>query len=42
MHDRQITDAILIAKEVVDDVTRKKGNGLICKLDMEKAFDHVS
>lgn len=28
--------------EVVDDVIRNKRNSVLCKLDMEKAFDHVS
>lgn len=37
----QITDAILIANEVVEDVFKNKRNGVLCKLDMEKAFDHI-
>lgn len=39
---RQITDAIMIANEVVDDLSRTKNSELLCKLDMEKAFDNVS
>lgn len=39
---RQITDAIMIANEVVDDLLRNKKRGILCKLDMEKAFDNVS
>lgn len=34
---KQISDAFMIANELV---TFKKG--VMCKLDMEKAFDHVS
>ena len=38
---RQILDAVLIANEVVDSALRKKENGLLCKLDIEKAYDHI-
>ena len=39
---RQIMDAVLIARECVD--TRLKGadSGVMCKLDIEKAYDHVN
>jgi len=39
---RQIIDATLIASECVD--TRVKGDdpGIMCKLDIEKAYDHVN
>ncbi|WMV19117.1 hypothetical protein MTR67_012502, partial [Solanum verrucosum] len=39
---RQIMDAALIASECVD--SRLKGNtpGVMCKLDIEKAYDHVN
>lgn len=37
---RQITDAILIANEVVDEAIKNNQKGALCKLDMEKAFDH--
>lgn len=33
---RQILDAVLITNEAIDSVLKKKGNGLMCKLDMEK------
>ena len=39
---RQILDAILIANEVVDSTLRRKESGLVCKLDMEKAYDSIS
>ncbi|RVW27605.1 Transposon TX1 uncharacterized 149 kDa protein [Vitis vinifera] len=41
VHGRQILDAILIANEALD--SRLKGNnpGLLLKMDIEKAFDHV-
>ena len=38
---RQILDAVLIANEVVDSILRKKESGLLCKLDIEKAYDHI-
>ena len=39
---RHIIDAILIANEAVDSILRKKESGLLCKLDIEKAYDHIS
>ena len=39
---RQILNAVLIANEIVDSSLRKKERGLICKLDIEKAYDTIS
>ena len=39
---RQILDTILIANEAVDSILRKKESGLLYKLDIEKAYDHIS
>uniref|UniRef100_A0A0V0IU54 Putative ovule protein n=1 Tax=Solanum chacoense TaxID=4108 RepID=A0A0V0IU54_SOLCH len=39
---RQIMDAILIANETVDSRQKQKEPGILCKLDMEKAYDHVN
>lgn len=39
---RQSFDAALIANEVVDTCVRRGDDGVICKLDMEKAYDHFS
>lgn len=40
--ERQIIDGILIANELVDSRIKYKATGLICKVDLEKAFDRVS
>ena len=38
---RQILDVVLIANEVVDDRRRSKEEGVVFKIDFEKAYDHV-
>ncbi|RVW32106.1 LINE-1 retrotransposable element ORF2 protein [Vitis vinifera] len=39
---RQILDAFLIANEVIDSWQKRKEKGLICKLDIEKAYDSIN
>ena len=39
---RQILDAMLIANEAIDALLKRKEKGLICKLDIEKAYDHLN
>lgn len=34
-------DAILIANEAVDSRAKQKKPDILCKLDIEKAYDHV-
>ncbi|RVX11275.1 LINE-1 retrotransposable element ORF2 protein [Vitis vinifera] len=39
---RQILDAVLIANEIVDEKRRTGEEGVVFKIDFEKAYDHVS
>lgn len=38
---RQILDAVLIANEVVDEKKRSREEGVVFKIDFEKAYDYV-
>ena len=39
---RQILDASLIANEVIDMWQKQKEKGIICKLDIEKAYNSIN
>ncbi|KAJ9677624.1 hypothetical protein PVL29_022550 [Vitis rotundifolia] len=39
---RQILDAVLVANEAIDSRKRSASAGLVGKLDIEKAYDHVN
>ena len=34
-------DAMLIANEAIDSILKSKRWAILCKLDIEKAYDHV-
>ena len=38
---RQILDVVLIASKIADSTLRRKKCGLVCKLDIEKAYDSI-
>ena len=38
---RQIMDVVLIANEAIDSILKSNGGAILCKLDTEKAYDHV-
>ena len=42
VQERQILDAILIANEIVDEKRRSGEEGVVFKIDFEKAYDHVT
>ncbi|RVX11415.1 LINE-1 reverse transcriptase-like [Vitis vinifera] len=38
---RQILNVVLIANEAIDSILKNNENGILCKLDIEKAYDNV-
>ena len=38
---RQILDAFVVANDAIDSTLKVGSIGVICKLDIEKAYDHV-
>ena len=42
VNGRQILDVVLIASETLDFRLKDNTSGLLLKMDIEKAFDHVN
>ena len=42
MESRQILDVVLVANEAIDLMMGSNSSGVLCKLDIEKAYDHIS
>ena len=38
---RQIMDTVLVANEAIDSIVKSNRGVILCKLDIEKAYDHV-
>lgn len=41
MHGRHIFDSIMVASEVVNNIKARQNQGLVLKIDFEKAFDTI-
>lgn len=42
MSGKQILDAALIANKVIDGLLKSGMNEILCKLDVEKEYDHLT
>lgn len=42
LRGRQSVDGVLVVNECVDAILKKGDSGVLCKLDIEKAYDRVN
>ena len=42
VEERQILDTALIANEAIDSMLKRNESEVLCKLDIEKAYDHLN
>ena len=42
MLKEDILDVALIANEAIDYLLKRNDSGVLCKLDIEKAYDHIN
>ena len=42
LRGRQILHAVLIANKTIDSLLKHNENGVLCKLKLEKAYDHLN
>lgn len=42
LQGKTMADGVLCANELIDGVIRDEKPGVLCKLDLEKAYDHVN
>lgn len=42
LHEKNIANCALIANESIDAMLKAGWPGIICKVDMEKVYDHVN
>lgn len=42
LEGRQAMDGVLVANKCIVEVSKKKDSGILCKLDLEKAYDRVN
>ena len=42
VEDKQILDASLIINEAIDSLQNENGGGILCKLEVDKAYDHIN
>lgn len=42
LEGRQIMDVVIFANELVDSSIKLKRSGILCKLDIKKAYNHVN